>query len=56
MMLAVATPNATAETRALEVLRSAGATDIERSAGTIVGGAWTDFNPLSPVHYVDGSD
>jgi hypothetical protein len=53
MMLAVATPNPVAESKALEVLRSAGATDIERSAGTIDGSAWIDFDPVSPVHHVD---
>jgi phage tail tape-measure protein len=55
MMLAVATPNPVAESKALEVLRSAGATDIERSAGTIEGSEWIDFDPVSPVRYVDSS-
>jgi phage tail tape-measure protein len=54
MLLAVATPGPLAEATALEVLRSAGATDIERSHGTIDGGTWPGFDPVSPVHYVDG--
>lgn len=52
MMVAVATPNAEVESTALAVLRDAGATDIERSTGTIAGGEWTDFDPLSPARYV----
>jgi hypothetical protein len=54
MLLAVATPGPVAEATALEVLRSAGATDIERTHGTIDGGEWPGFDPVSPVHYVDG--
>jgi hypothetical protein len=54
MMLAVAAPSTAAEAKALEVLRAAGAVDIERSQGTIDGGEWTDFDPLSPAQYVDG--
>jgi hypothetical protein len=50
MMLAVATPTPASEARAIEVLRRAGATDMERGNGTITAGDWVDFDPLSPVH------
>jgi hypothetical protein len=35
------------EKRALEVLRDLGAHHIERAEGSIVGGDWVDFDPLS---------
>jgi hypothetical protein len=54
LMLAVATPTAAAEATALNVLRSAGATDIERAAGTITNGDWADFDPNAPVVLVSG--
>ncbi len=55
MMLSVETPDAASEALATRVLRSAGATDLERSEGTIVDGDWTDFDPLSPVHRLGAS-
>jgi hypothetical protein len=34
--------------RIISVLRDTGAADIERARGTIVGGKWDDFDPVSP--------
>jgi hypothetical protein len=48
MMLAVSTLDAASETRAIQLLRSAGAEDIEQGVGTIRNGEWIDFDPLSP--------
>lgn len=48
MLLAVSTPDAASETSAIQVLRAAGATDIERTDGAINDGNWVDFDPLSP--------
>lgn len=36
------------EQQAIGILRGAGAQDIERAQGTIVGGDWVDFDPLTP--------
>lgn len=47
MLIAVATDQPEDETRAIDVLRSLGGHHIERAKGTIVGGDWTDFDPLS---------
>lgn len=47
MLVAVVTPDDASESRAIEVLRSAGATDIERNTGEIRDGDWVDFDPLA---------
>lgn len=47
MMIAVALPGEGDGQRALEVLQRLGARDIEQADGTISGGDWKDFNPLS---------
>ncbi len=47
MLVAVAADGAGAEERALAVLRSLGSDHIEKAVGTIQGGDWTDFDPLS---------
>jgi hypothetical protein len=47
MLLAVAVADQAGEARALDVLRGLGAHHIERAEGTIEGGDWTDFDPLS---------
>ena len=47
MLLAVATPDAASESGAIQILRAAGATDIERTDGEINNGNWVDFDPLS---------
>lgn len=46
MLLAVALPDGD-EARAVQLLRKLGASDIERAEGTISGGDWKDFDPLS---------
>ena len=48
MMLAIATPSVDSERKAVEVLRRAGATEIEQNTGEIRGGDWVDFDPLAP--------
>ena len=50
MMVAVALDDGddgSGERRAIDTLRSVGATDLEQAQGTIAGGDWGDFNPLS---------
>ncbi|MDL2357390.1 MAG: hypothetical protein QFF03_19220 [Pseudomonadota bacterium] len=47
MLVAVAVDDAAGEQRALEVLRDLGAHHLERAEGSIVGGDWVDFDPLS---------
>ncbi|WP_426107671.1 hypothetical protein [Massilia sp. TSP1-1-2] len=47
MLVAVALEQADDEQRVLEVMRRLGSDHIERASGTIVGGDWTDFDPLS---------
>lgn len=43
------------EDRAINVLRSLGASDIERAEGTIVDGDWTDFDPMSTPALINSS-
>ncbi|HYD94795.1 MAG TPA: hypothetical protein VEC01_05675 [Noviherbaspirillum sp.] len=52
MLLAVAVGDREYEDRAVHVLRSLGAADIERSEGTIADGDWTDFDPTSTPQLV----
>jgi hypothetical protein len=47
MMVAVEVEDAAQEEQAIHLLRSLGATDLERTAGSIVDGDWTDFDPNS---------
>ncbi|MFD2365889.1 hypothetical protein [Pseudoduganella sp. GCM10020061] len=47
MLIAVACVSSAEEDRALELLRKLGAHHIEKAQGTIEGGDWTDFDPLS---------
>jgi len=47
MMVAVGVSGQDLEDRAVNVLRSLGAADIERAEGTIENGDWVDFDPLS---------
>lgn len=47
MLIAVAVDQPEDETRAIAVLRGLGGHHIERAKGTIEGGDWTDFDPLS---------
>ncbi len=48
MLVAVAVDDQEYHDRAINVLRSLGATDLERAEGTIENGDWTDFNPVEP--------
>lgn len=52
MLVAVAVNNREEEQRAIDALRAAGGNDLERAAGSIVNGDWTDFDPLSPPIFV----
>lgn len=47
MLIAVAFDEASEEARAVQVLRTLGAQQIERALGNIVAGDWTDFDPTS---------
>ena len=52
MLVAVSAPASEQQDTAIRILRAHGATDIERTDGTIVAGEWTDFNPLTPLRLV----
>lgn len=52
MLIAVACATGADEDKALELLRRLGAHHIEKAQGTIEGGDWTDFDPLSPPQMV----
>ena len=49
MLVAIATPASAQQDTAISILRAHGATDLERTEGTMVAGEWTDFNPLTPL-------
>ncbi len=53
MMLAVTADTPEEEDRAIRVLRSLNAHDIERAQGTIANGDWEDFDPLQPPRLVE---
>lgn len=53
LMVAVSTPNAHCEERAIGVLRQHGAQQLESSSGHIVRGDWEDFDPSAPPHLID---
>ncbi|MBS0309482.1 MAG: hypothetical protein JSS58_11020 [Proteobacteria bacterium] len=48
MVLVVSTDDMEQEERAIDVLRTLHAQDIERAQGTIADGNWADFDPLMP--------
>lgn len=52
MMLAVAVGDQEYEDRAVNLLRSLGAVDIERAEGNIENGDWTDFDPVATPQLV----
>jgi hypothetical protein len=54
MLVAVCAPAIAQQDAAIRILRAHGATDSERTEGTIVGGTWTDFDPLTPLRLVAG--
>ena len=53
MMVAVAVRNDDEADRAADLLRSLGASDMERASGTIENGDWTDFSPVSTPHFIE---
>jgi hypothetical protein len=48
MLVAVHAVDATAEQKALDILRRHGAADIERTEGVWQDGEWKDFDPVAP--------
>lgn len=52
LLLAVAIGGQDNEERAIDLLRSLGAVELERAQGTIENGDWTDFDPTAPPHFV----
>ena len=54
MLVAVSTPTTVEQNDAIRILRAHGATDIECPEGDIIGGNWSDFNPLAPLKLVAG--
>ncbi len=53
MVVAVSAPEPDNQRQAIEVLRSLGAEDIERSEGTIVDGDWKDFDPVAAPSLIE---
>lgn len=53
MMVAVGVEDEQQAEQAEQLLRSLGASDIERAMGTIEGGDWQDFNPVSTPHFIE---
>ena len=49
MQVAALAPGEAEQASAVSILRSHGATDIEKPEGRIVAGDWLDFDPLSPL-------
>ncbi len=49
MLVAVAVPDTARCTTAVDMLRGAGADELEHAEGTIRDGEWIDFDPLRPV-------
>src|SRR5215471_7190441 len=53
VLVAVRVLNEPAEKLALEILREAGAADVERRLGVWQDGAWIDFDPVTPPRAAD---
>jgi hypothetical protein len=53
MLIGVSVPGSAGEGRAIDVLRSLGAADIERADGTLVDGDWKDFDPVAPPSLIE---
>jgi hypothetical protein len=49
MLVAVCARASEQQASAIRILRAHGAADIERAEGTITGGQWPDFNPITPI-------
>lgn len=56
MVVAVSVPDAQLEERAIDALRTVGASDIEYSEGTIENGDWSDFDPSLPPQFIDDQE
>jgi len=52
MQVAALAPGLAEQESAVSILRSHGATDIEKPEGSIVAGDWLDFDPLSPLRRI----
>jgi hypothetical protein len=55
MLVAVGVPDDAGADQTIGLLRSLGATDIERASGTIVDGDWQNFDPAAPPSLIDGN-
>lgn len=53
MMVAVSTPNADCEERAIRVLSERGALALEAGTGHIIQGNWEDFDPAVPPNLIN---
>ncbi len=53
MMVAIGVDDREHEDRAINVLRSRGAADLERTQGSIVDGDWNDFDPVAPPALIE---
>jgi hypothetical protein len=53
MLVAIGVADQQDEDRAINVLRSLGAGDIERAQGTLVDGDWSDFDPVAPPALIE---
>jgi hypothetical protein len=53
LMVAVAADDESLRERAIELLRSMGAYDIEQAEGTIMDGDWVDFDPVASPTLID---
>jgi hypothetical protein len=53
MLVAIGVADQPAEDRAINVLRSLGAGDIERAQGTLTEGDWSDFDPVAPPALIE---
>ncbi len=52
-LIAVAASAPELQRKVADILRTRGGTDIERTEGRLVGGQWTDFDPLAPLRLID---
>ena len=52
MLVAVCAPASAQQGTAVRIMRKCGATSIDSVEGTLVGGEWIDFNPLTPMYRV----
>ena len=54
MMVAVQVPESDQQDNVVHILRGLGATDLERTDGTVRAGQWQDFDPLKPIALLEG--